>query len=47
MEVRRAAQLSVLQTVLTQVEKTSALRWASAACRMTVPAMKVADENNV
>jgi hypothetical protein len=46
MEVRRAAQLSVLQTVLTQVEKTSALSWASAACRMNVPAMKVADEND-
>ncbi len=46
LEVRRAAQLSVMQTLLTQVDRTSAVSWASAACRMTVPTLKVADEKD-
>lgn len=44
-EVRRAAHISVLQTVLTQVDRTSAVVWASAACRTQAPALKVAEKS--
>lgn len=46
LEVRRAAQLSVLQTLLTHVDRTSQVSWATAACRMRAPALKVADEKD-
>jgi len=46
LEVRRAAQLSVLQTLLTQVDRSSAVRWASAACRLTAPTLKVAEKRD-
>ena len=45
LEVRRAAHISVLQTVLTQPERTGRIVWASAACRTAVPRMRVADSD--
>lgn len=45
-EVRRAVHISVLQSVLTEVDRNSAGIWASAACRTMAPTLKVADEND-
>lgn len=45
-EVRRAAHISALQTVLTCTQGAVNTAWASAACRTRAPLMKVADENS-
>jgi len=45
-EVRRAAHISALQTVLTCTQSTTKTAWASAACRTRAPVMQVADEND-
>jgi len=45
-EVRRAAHMSVLQTVLTEVDTSRPVEWVTAACRSMAPSLKVADENN-
>jgi hypothetical protein len=45
-EVRRAAHITVLQSVLTEVDPSSASVWATAACRTMAPRLKVADEND-
>lgn len=42
-DVRRAAHMSVLQTVLTQPDHSSREVWATAACRTALPLLKVAD----
>jgi hypothetical protein len=44
-EVRRAAHISALQTVLTYTEEVAKTAWASAACRTQTPILKVADKN--
>ncbi|NOX70111.1 MAG: flagellar transcriptional regulator FlhD [Gammaproteobacteria bacterium] len=45
-EVRRAVHMSVLQTVLTEVDTSRRVDWATAACRTTAPKLKVADEHD-
>ena len=44
-EVRRAAHISALQTVLTSTEEVAGTAWASAACRTQIPILQVADKN--
>jgi hypothetical protein len=44
-EVRRAAHISALQTVLTSTEEVARTAWASAACRTQIPILQVADKN--
>ena len=43
--VRSAVQLSALQSLLIQPEPARDSRWKSAACRSSVPALGVADDN--
>jgi len=42
-DVRRAAHITVLQTVLTQPDAATTEVWASAACRTSLPTLRVAD----
>jgi len=44
-EVRRAAHISALQTVLTYADQVAKTAWASAACRTQAPILQVADKN--
>jgi hypothetical protein len=44
-QVRRAAHISALQSVLTRSSMPDRKRWAAAACAVKVPTMKVADES--
>jgi hypothetical protein len=44
-EVRRAAHISALQTILTNKEEATSTVWASAACRTQIPILQVADKN--
>ena len=43
--VRSAVQLAALQSLLIQPEPSGAPRWKSAACRQSVPALRVADDS--
>jgi hypothetical protein len=43
-QVRRAAHISALQSVLTHASMPDRKRWAAAACALKAPTMKVADE---
>lgn len=43
-EVRRAAHISALQSMLTQASKRSGTKWAAAACAVQSPSLRVADE---
>jgi hypothetical protein len=44
-QVRRAAHISALQSVLTRSSMPDRKRWAAAACAVKAPTMKVADES--
>jgi hypothetical protein len=44
-QVRRAAHISALQSVLTRASMPDRKRWAAAACALKAPTMKVADES--
>jgi len=44
-QIRRAAHISALQSVLTRASMPDRKRWAAAACAVKAPSMKVADES--
>ena len=46
LEIRRAAHISVLQTLLTQPERIGSTVWVSAARRTKIPRMRVADADD-
>jgi hypothetical protein len=46
LQVRRAAQVSALQSILTQASRPSGTTLAAAACRTQTPSLKVAEDRN-